>query len=32
MKLLVSLEELEAALGEGRREQAELAARKLQDR
>lgn len=32
MKLLVSPEELEAALGEGRREQAELAARKLQDR
>jgi PHD/YefM family antitoxin component YafN of YafNO toxin-antitoxin module len=32
MKLLVSPEELEAALGEGRREQAALAARKLQDR
>lgn len=32
MKLLVSPEELEAALGEGRREQAELAARKLQER
>lgn len=31
MKLLVSPEELEAALAEGRREQAELAARKLQN-
>ena len=32
MKLLVSAEEMEAALADGRREQAELAARKLQNR